>query len=320
MAAKRLDGRIQRHYKTVFNGFAAELPRLVVDWLLTLEEVEYVEEDQIFTAYETWGLDRVDQRDLPLDNAYNPLGDGSGVNVYVIDTGINYDHNDFGGRAQYFDDQISSGGADCNGHGSHCAGTVGGTTWGVAKKANLWAVRVLSCSGSGSNSGVVAGMENVANGGSLPGVASLSLGGGPSLSTDRAVNTLKDAGFVVVVAAGNDNDDACNYSPARAANAITVGATDNTDTRSSFSNWGTCLDIFAPGSSITSCWWTGTDSTRTISGTSMACPHVAGAAAVILGNNPSLSPDQVESALKADASVNKISQVRGSINSLLYVP
>jgi len=319
LAARKMEGTVHRRYKTVFNGFAAELPKFVVSWLMTLEEVEFIEEEQIYTSTETWGLDRVDQRDLPLDDFFGPQGTGAGVNVYVIDTGINYDHNDFGGRAQYFDDQIGTGGADCNGHGSHCAGTVGGTTWGVAKQSSLWAVRVLGCTGSGSTSGVVAGMDAVATSGSLPGVASMSLGGGPSLLMDRAVTNLKTAGYVVVVAAGNDNDDACNYSPARAADAISVGATDNTDTRSYFSNWGTCVDIFAPGSSITSCWWTGTDSTRTISGTSMACPHVAGGAALILGNNPSATPDDVESQLISSASTDKIADVVGTVNLMLYV-
>ncbi|XP_077990697.1 aqualysin-1-like [Glandiceps talaboti] len=319
LSAKRLDGHVHRQYNKVFNGFAAELPKFAVNWLLTLEEVEFIEEEQIFTAAETWGLDRVDQRDLPLDDYFGPKGTGAGVNVYVIDTGINYDHNDYGGRAQYFDDQIGTGGADCNGHGSHCAGTVGGTTWGVAKQANLWAVRVLGCTGSGSTSGVVAGMDAVATSGSLPGVASMSLGGGASFLMDRAVNTLKDAGFVVVVAAGNDNSDACNSSPARAPNAITVGATDSSDRRSSFSNYGSCVDIFAPGTSITSCWWNGVDSTRTISGTSMACPHVAGGAAVVLGNNPSYTPDEVENELVSTASTNKISDDQGTVNLLLYV-
>ncbi|XP_070535174.1 aqualysin-1-like [Ptychodera flava] len=317
--AKRLDGIVHRQFKKVINGFAADLPEVIVNWLRTLEEVEFIEEEQIYRADETWGLDRVDQADLPLDDSFTPRGTGSGANVYVIDTGINYDHDDFAGRAKYFDDQIGTGGSDCNGHGSHCAGTVGGATWGVAKSANLWAVRVLGCSGSGSTSGVVAGMDNVATGGSLPGVASMSLGGGTSFIMDRAVNTLKSAGFIVVVSAGNDNSDACNQSPARAASAITVGATDINDRRSSFSNYGDCVDIFAPGTSITSCWWTGTDSTRTISGTSMACPHVAGACAVLYGASPNSSPDDVETELLSLASMDKISDVQGSINALLYI-
>ncbi|XP_070535132.1 aqualysin-1-like [Ptychodera flava] len=247
-------------------------------------------------------------------------GDGTGVNVYIIDTGIRITHIDFDGRAQFFYDALRGNGNDCNGHGTHCAGTAAGSSYGVAKSASLWAVRVLSCIGFGSNSEVIDGIDQVASFGITPGVASMSLGGSISISLDNTVNILKNAGFTVVVAAGNSNDDACNYSPSRSASAITVGATTTRDSRATYSNYGLCVDIFAPGSDITSAWHTADDATNTISGTSMACPHVAGAAAVLLGMDPSMSHEAVKAQLLQESSIDKVTLPgSNSPNTLLFI-
>ena len=270
-----------------------------------------------------WGLDRIDQANLPLNLSYSYGTTGAGVTVYVVDTGILATHNDFGGRVRAGYDAIGDGRntADCNGHGTHVAGTVGGTTYGVAKAASLVAVRVLDCSGAGTLSGVIAGIDwALEYHTSGPAVINLSLGGGASSSLDAAVDRAIADGITVVVAAGNSNIDACTVSPARASNAITVGATTSSDARASYSNFGSCLDIFAPGSSISSATYTSNSATATLSGTSMASPHVAGAAARLLGASPTLRPDQVASALIAAATPNKVSGAgTGSPNRLLFV-
>jgi len=319
-------GRTERIFKHALNGYSVELSPKQAESLSQDPRVKYIEQDGVVYANTTqtgatWGLDRIDQRDRPMDGNYNYTPTGSGVNAYIIDTGIRRTHAQFGGRAFAGYDAIGDGqnSNDCNGHGTHVAGTVGGSTYGVAKNVRLYAVRVLNCSGSGSNSGVIAGMDWVAANRVLPAVANMSLGGGASTATDDAVQRTINAGVTMVVAAGNDNLNACNYSPARAANAITVGSTTDTDARSSFSNFGTCLDIFAPGSSITSAWYTSDTATNTISGTSMASPHVAGVAALYLQNNTSASPASVRSELVNTASVNKLTGIgTGSPNLLIY--
>ena len=313
-------------YTAALNGFSATLNAGQLNALQRQEGVSYIEQDQITTASATqsgatWGLDRIDQRDLPLNSTYNYTPTGAGVNAYIVDTGILTTHNEFGGRAVSGYTAISDGRGttDCNGHGTHVAGTVGGTTYGVAKSVKLYAVRVLDCAGSGTNSGVIAGMDWVATNHVKPAVANMSLGGGASTATDDAVNRMHNAGVTVVVAAGNENQNACNVSPARAANAITVGSTTNTDARSSFSNWGTCVDIFAPGSNITSAWYTSTTATNTISGTSMASPHTAGVVALYLQGNTTATPASVASALINNSTANKVTSAgTGSPNRLLY--
>lgn len=318
-------GKLKHVYQHALNGFAVEMTEAQAEALSQDFRVKFVEEDGVVTADATqsnppWGLDRIDQRNRPLNAIYTFNWTGSGVRVYVIDTGIRTSHTQFGGRASNVFDAFGGSGADCHGHGTHVAGTVGGSTYGVAKSALLRGVRVLNCSGSGSNSGVIAGVDFVRLNHIAPAVANMSLGGGISTALDTAVNNLHNANVTIAVAAGNNNGaNACNNSPARAANAITVGSTTTTDARSSFSNIGTCLDIFAPGSGILSAWFSSNTATATLSGTSMASPHVAGAAALYKQANPSASSTTIRNALVNNATTNVITNAgTGSPNRLLY--
>lgn len=324
--ATRAFGSIERTYASALSGFVLKTKsRSAVEFLAKDERVAFIEADQMVSIgatqnNATWGLDRIDQANLPLNSTYIYDQNGTGVNAYVVDTGVRSTHTQFGGRASSGFTAINDGNGttDCNGHGTHVAGTVGSSTYGVAKNVNIVAVRVLGCTGSGSNSGVLAGIDWVKDNHVKPAVANMSLGGGTSTALDNAVNATVAAGVIMVVAAGNDNSNACNYSPARAANAITVGSTTSSDSRSSFSNYGNCLDIYAPGSSITSTWSTSNSATNTISGTSMAAPHVAGVAALYLDDNPNASPSQVQSAIESVAIANKVSDAKtGSPNLLL---
>lgn len=318
--------QVQFVYTAALNGFAAQLSEKTLDELLNNPNVAYVEADQTVWLNDTqtnatWGLDRIDQRNLPLNSTYIYNTTGAGVNAYIIDTGIRRTHVEFGGRAYVGYDSIGDGrnSDDCNGHGTHVAGTVGGSVYGVAKQVNLYAVRVLNCQGSGTNSGVIAGVDWVTNNRVLPAVANMSLGGGASSALDSAVNNSINAGVSYAVAAGNSNANACNYSPARVAAALTVGSTTSSDARSSFSNYGSCVNIFAPGSSITSAWYTSNTATNTISGTSMASPHVAGVAALYLQANPGASPSTVFNAVLNGATTGVLSSIgTGSPNRLLY--
>ncbi|QGS59962.1 S8 family peptidase [Shewanella algae] len=323
---------VRQNFGNSLNGVLVKANAAQIQSLLKDPNIKYVEQDQRVSIEPmveaagdqggaTWGLDRIDQRDLPLNSNYHYDYDGSGVTAFVIDTGVRNTHNEFGGRASsgydFIDNDNDS--SDCNGHGTHVAGTIGGSTYGVAKNVNIVGVRVLNCSGSGTNSGVISGINWVKNNAQGPSVANMSLGGGASQALDDAVNAAVAAGISFVVAAGNDNSNACNYSPARAANAVTVGSTTSTDSRSSFSNYGTCLDIYAPGSSITSAWYNSNSATNTISGTSMASPHVAGVAALYLAENPALSPTQLTNLLVSRASSGKVGDAKtGSPNKLLY--
>ena len=326
-------GRIGHLYQKALKGFSIELNEQQAQKLAGDPLVKYVEEDgvvEIDTTQTgaTWGLDRIDQRDLPLSTTYTYNATGAGVKAYIIDTGINVAHNEFGGRAINGFDAVDNAlpAADCNGHGTHVAGTVGGATYGVAKGVTLVAVRVLDCGGSGTNAGVIAGVNWVAtdHAAGQPAVANMSLGGGISQALDDAVNAAIADGVTFGVAAGNGDAlgnavNACNGSPSRVANAITVSATSSNDTKASFANYGTCVDIFAPGVSITSSWYSSNTATNTISGTSMATPHVVGAAALYLSTNTSASPATVASALINNSTLNHvISPGTGSPNRLLY--
>lgn len=324
--AARHGGRVNRLYKHALQGFVMDGDERVVARMLKDPRVAFIEEDGYVSidatqTGATWGLDRSDQRALPRDGNYIYDYTGAGVRAYIIDTGVLRTHSQFGGRTQAGYSAINDGrgSTDCNGHGTHVAGTVGGSTYGIAKGVTIVPVRVLGCNGSGTNSGVIAGIDWVRTNHVKPAVANMSLGGGASSAVDTAVNNLNNAGVTVVVAAGNDNANACNYSPARASGAYTVGSTTSSDARSSFSNYGSCVDIFAPGSSITSAWYTSTSATNTISGTSMAAPHVAGAAALYLQRSPSASPATVKSWLTNNATTGRVtSPGSGSPNRLLY--
>jgi subtilisin family serine protease len=324
-------GQLKFTYDTAIKGFAVRLPAAAAEAFLEAmannPNVERVEVDIAMQAFETtqtgatWGLDRSDQRDLPLSGSYTYAYTGSGVKAYIVDTGILASHTDFSGRvgSGYTVINDGNGTSDCNGHGTHVAGTVGANTWGIAKAVALVPVRVLDCNGSGSLSGVIAGLDWVAKNGNKPAVVNMSLGGGASSSLDSAVANTVAAGYTVVVAAGNSNANACNYSPAREPSAITVGATTSTDFRASYSNYGSCLDLFAPGSSITSTWYSSTSATATLNGTSMASPHVAGLAALLLQGTPTASASTITSSILNNSTSNKVQDAgSGSPNRLIY--
>ncbi|MFU8850700.1 S8 family serine peptidase [Micromonospora sp. SL1-18] len=323
--AKRYGGAVGTAWSAALTGYSAKMSEGQARRLAADPAVAYVEQDRVVTTQATqtgatWGLDRIDQRNLPLNGSYTYPNTASNVRAYIIDTGIRITHSDFGGRASWGTNTVDSNNTDCNGHGTHVAGTVGGAKYGVAKGVRLIAVKVLNCAGSGTTTGVVSGVNWVTANAVKPAVANMSLGGGASTTLDNAVAKSISSGVTYAIAGGNDNANACNYSPARVASAITVGATTSTDARASYSNYGTCLDIFAPGSSITSDWSTGDTATNTISGTSMATPHVTGAAALVLGTYPSYTPSQVASYLTTNATTGKVtSPGTGSPNRLLFV-
>jgi subtilisin family serine protease len=300
-------GKLMRTYQHALNGFAVEMSPEDAEALSQDFRVKFVEEDGVVNADATqsnppWGLDRIDQRNLPLNAIYTFNWTGSGVRAYVIDTGIRTTHTQFGGRASNVFDAFGGSGADCNGHGTHVSGTIGASTYGVAKSVMLRGVRVLDCNGSGSNSGVIAGVDWVTNNHINPAVANIA-----------------NSGVPIAVAAGNSNTDACTSSPARAANAITVGSITQSGARSSFSNFGVCLDIFAPGSSILSTYFSSDTATATLSGTSMASPHVAGVAALYKQFNPGASAATTRNAIVNGSTANVVTSAgSGSPNRLLY--
>jgi serine protease len=320
-------GRAERVYQHAINGFVAKMSDNDARAMLRDKRVRFIEQDSIVSINQavqspaTWGLDRIDQRFLPANSSYSYAYTGATVHAYIIDTGILTTHAEFAGRIGAGATAIAdaNGVNDCNGHGTHVAGTVGGATYGVAKSVILHPVRVLGCTGSGSNSGVIAGVDWVTANHIKPAVANMSLGGGASTALDDAVRRSIAAGVTYAIAAGNSNADACGYSPARVTEALIVGSTTNTDARSSFSNFGSCVSIFAPGSAITSAWFTSTTATNTIDGTSMAAPHVAGAAALVLERTPAATPAQVKQALVSAATASVVTNPgTASPNLLLY--
>lgn len=319
---RKLNAKSKYTYKDALKGFAGELTRGQLEALRGEPEVAYIEEDQVVHATATqssppYGLDRIDQRARPLSGTYTYTATASTVRAYIIDTGIQTSHTQFGGRASAVYDAFGGNGQDCNGHGTHVAGTVGASTYGVAKAVMLRGVRVLDCNGSGSNSGVIAGINWVANNRIAPAVANLSLGGGFSQATNDAINNLANRGVFVAVAAGNENQNACNVSPASAANATTVAASTSTDAKASYSNYGSCVELYAPGSGVTSTWLNG--GTNTISGTSMASPHVAGVGAMYKSRYGDASYSTIRSWIINNSTTNVITgNITGTPNRLLF--
>ncbi len=323
--AARAAARAPKHvYRHALKGFAAELDAEDVAAFRADPEVAYVEQDVMMypTATQTgavYGLDRIDQRALPLSGSYTYGGAGAGVRVYIIDSGIRTAHAEFSGRASNPFDATGGNGQDCNGHGTHVAGTVGGETYGVAKDALLRGVRVFGCSGGSPNSTIIAGIDWVAANHIKPAVANLSLGGGFSQSTNDAVTRLANAGVFVAVAAGNENQNACNVSPASAPVVATVAASTSSDAKASYSNFGSCVDLYAPGSAVRSAWYTSNTATNTISGTSMASPHVAGVAALYKSVGGDASQATINAWLVNNATTNVVTgNPAGTPNRLLF--
>ncbi|MBN8233363.1 S8 family peptidase [Corallococcus macrosporus] len=323
---ERFGGKAFLVYAHALRGFAARMSDKQARAMASAPEVAYVQQNGVVTLEEsqsdaTWGLDRIDQRDLPLNQLYQYQTQGRGVHVYVIDTGLRPTHQEFAGRADIAFDAVNDGrnGVDCNGHGTHVAATVGGRVYGIAKSASLHAVRVLNCEGSGTTAGAVAGVDWATEHHQSPAVANMSLGGGEDAALDDAVRHSIAAGVMYVLAAGNENQDACRRSPARTAEAITVGATTSADRRASFSNHGDCVDVFAPGEGILSAWASDDMATRTLSGTSMATPHVTGIVALFLEAHPASAPQAVITAMTGNATPDKVGNPgRCSPNRMVY--
>jgi subtilisin family serine protease len=325
-----------RHtYEAVLNGFAATLNQGQLKALQKHPEVAYIEQDAEVSIQTTqpdiaiqttqpvsggqWGLDRIDQRNLPLNGTYNYNATASNVTAYIIDTGIYPSHTNFGGRAAVAYDAIGGNGIDCNGHGTFLAGVIGSTTYGVAKNVRLRGVRVLNCQGSGAIADVIEGLDWVRRNAVKPAVVNLAVGGGLNTSYNNAINNLYNSGLFVAGVAGSSNANACNYSPASAAGTYGVAAATITDAKASFTNYGSCVDIYAPGQNITSTWIGSTSATNTISGTASATAHVTGVAALVLSVNPGYTPSQVTNWLNTNATPNVISgNPAGTPNRLLY--
>jgi subtilisin family serine protease len=324
--ASRHGGEVVGTWRHALRGFVAQMSESQASAMAAHPGVAWIEEDGEVHADTTqagapWDLDRIDQPGRPLDGTYAYTADGSGVNAYIIDSGIRTTHSQFGGRASGAFTAVDDGHGtdDCSGHGTHVAGIVGGATYGVAKNVRLFAVRVLGCDGSGSVSAAISGVDWVTEHHVAPAVANVSLGGGVSAALDDAVRRSIDSGVVYAVSAGNGSADACQQSPARVGEALTVGASDPADAQAAFSNFGACVALYAPGVAITSAWTGGDDATSTQNGTSAAAPHVTGAAALFLSLYPSASPAQVAAALVSNADADVLSGLgAGSPNRLLY--
>ena len=330
--ARKYGGTFKYAYSSAIRGFSLAIPNVkvqdFVDGMQRNPNVDFIEEDfpvNLDAGTQVplnWGLDRIDQDNLPLNNSYSYINDGTGVNAYVIDTGLNSNHQDFTGRVKpgFSAIQDNLGTTDCKGHGTHVAGILGGTTYGVAKNVQITPIKIFDCYGSSSMSGILAGIDWIIQNGSLPGVINMSIGISVSHTIDQAVNSAYEAGYVVVASAGNFAGRACDQSPARASNVITVGSSDITDTKSYFSNYGVCVDVFAPGSSIRSSWFSQNDAYNILNGTSMSSPHVAGVAALILQSYPNAKPQEINYAILNAANTNMVGSLgTDSPNRLLRV-
>ncbi|MER5931951.1 S8 family peptidase [Streptomyces sp. NPDC002054] len=334
--AKRLNLKPNFVYSNAMNGFAVPLTPLQLSILRVSPGVKSVEEDSVVSAPKasgagagagptfrgpssTWGLDRIDQHPLPLDNSFTTAGNGSGVTAYILDTGIDYNHEEFDKRATFGFDAIGDGraGQDCQGHGTHVAGTVGGKTYGVARKVNLVSVRVLNCEGRGEYSGIIAGLDWVAKNAKQPAVLNGSLGGPKSTALNTAADALSDKGVLPVIAAGNSAQDACSVSPASASRVVTVAASNSWDEETSFSNWGGCVSLYAPGQGIDSAKLGG--GSVALNGTSMAAPHVAGVVALYKQEHPTALPPEIAEWLEEESTKDVLTSIsKSSPNKLLY--
>ncbi len=327
MAAQH-GGTLRFTYSSALKGFAAALPQQALEAIRRNPNVAYVEADQTVTLFggiqpapPSWGLDRVDQRTLPLSASYTWGSSGAGVSVYIIDTGIRTTHQDFGGRAVWdFNAVRRDPDTDCHGHGTHVAGTVGGSTYGIAKGVTLHAVKVLDCAGNGRWSGIIAGIDWVTANAVKPAVANMSIGGDYNQAVNDAVTSSVASGITYSIAAGNSSTDACTFSPASTPGALTIGASTKVDGQASYSNFGSCVDLYAPGSFILSAFNRSDTDAVYLSGTSMATPHVAGAAALYLETHPGASQAEVTAALLGAATPNVLAGIpAGSPNLLLFV-